>query len=199
MVTNAQQLNSPIFKDPLPERVVYTAIPRGQWTGYPSYPTRTLLGQIFQGLATGSIIYATQWQYSKTMTQTGYIDPNNNLNKHILKPSLVGDYLQYPKYTVPNTRPGSMAWNGGFASNNPLSNSVDTAYGSYSDFKTFGCYIHHYSSPGLPPALHANTPESLYTFFKNRPIIQGGSLNLYPRLEKNDFKFNFYVRDRYLP
>ena len=113
----------------------------------------------------------------------------NNTWRNILKP--IG--LTYPQYLPTNTY--STAWT---KANNPLSYGVESSLYQV-DFETFGCYIHHNLSAKLPVNLYAMTGDQIYNIFKKRPFIQNGSINVFPKLLKNQIQYNQYYRGGYLP
>lgn len=90
-----------------------------------------------------------------------------------------------------------------FSENNKISNAVPSWYNAVTDFKTFGCYIHHDIPAGLPQNLHTYNEFALFQFFQSRPMISNGSINVFPKLVKNQFTVSNNVYERkfrnYLP
>jgi hypothetical protein len=119
--------------------------------------------------------------------ENGYLSPNT---RNILKPKK----LLYPDYEPPPYDKG-YAWN----HNNPISNGYLSSL-KQTDFKTFGCYIHHSIISPLPKNLYTYSEEQLSKKILSLPMIKNGTINIFPKLLKNQILFNFYNRDgRYIP
>jgi hypothetical protein len=158
---------------------------------YSSYPQPPLNYQYFRQLDKNVQInkhnYLVDGGYYK-LFPNGYITPGW---KNILKPI----DLTYPRYIPPLYGP-QFPWGLG---NNPLSYGIESSF-YQTDFKTFGPYIHHSLAPSLPLNLHSFSEIALSNYFKNIPFIKNGSINVFPKLVKNQSTFNSYNRiGRYIP
>lgn len=140
-----------------------------------------------------------------------FIDPDNlnlipdNLSSGIIfegNPNVIPKPLPYEIdkdgyiYNGPQKQSPLQPTNLIFPENNKISNAVPSWYNSVTDFKTFGCYIHHDLPSVLPANLHSYNEAQLSLFFKRRPMILSGTINVFPTLARTQFQTSQNIYNR---